>query len=492
MKPMLARLQPSLSTVAYRVAYVGLTLVVAVCLVLLATGRASAAPVVDGEFALTKNAQRIAPGPDGNMWVTFGGNGLGNEVARIAPDGTVTEFDNDSLAGAVGIVTGPDDKLWVTISTKVVRFDPASPTTPAPPTDVFAADIVQPQTIVNGPDGNLWTASADKVLRITPAGVVTPFTVVSGARGIASAGGLLWIADFGAQEIVSVTTAGVPTHYPIGGGLQEVAAGLDGQIGFTNPSNRVGRLVAGGSPLMTEATPGSDPFGIAFGADQAYWFAQPITNNLGRLTADGQYTQLGGLSAEAGPRYLAPGPGNTLWVALQGLNGNDAKKVARVSGLELPKPAAPISSITPAISKLKMSKKQFRVGDKRTAVVAQKRNRRGGKPVAVGTTIRFTLSAAADVRISFERKAAGRRNGSRCVKPKPRLHSHKRCTRWVKTDKALTRKGLSAGAQKVAFSGRIGRNALKPGTYRLTVVASIADRSSKAVRATFKILPPRR
>jgi len=490
---MLEQLRPSLSTVAYRLAYVGLTLVVAICLVLLASGRASAAPVVDGEFALTKNAQRIAPGPDGNMWVTFGGNGLGNEIARIAPDGTVTEFDNDSLAGAVGIVTGPDGKLWVTISTKVVRFDPASPATPALPTDVFAADIVQPQTIVNGPDGNLWTASADKVLRITPAGVVTPFTVVSGARGIASAGGLLWVADFGAQEIVSVTTAGAPTRYPIGGGLQEVAAGLDGQIGFTNPSNRVGRLVAGGSPLMTEATPGSDPFGIAFGADQAYWFAQPIANNLGRLTADGQYTQLSGFSAEAGPRYLAPGPGNTLWVTLQGLNGNDAKKVARVSGLEPPKPApAPISSIRPTISKLKLSKKRFRVGDKRTAVVAQKRNRRGGKPVAVGTTIRFTLSAAADVRISFERKAAGRRSGGRCVKPKPRLRSKKRCTRWIERGKALTRKGLSAGTQKIAFSGRIGRKALKPGAYRLTVVASTAGRSSKAIRATFKVLPPRR
>jgi virginiamycin B lyase len=472
MKPMLEQLRPSLSTVAYRVAYVGLSVVAAFCLVLLATGRAHAAPVVDGEFALTKNPQRIVQGPDGNMWVTFGGNGLGNEIARIAPNGTVTEYDNDSLAGAVGIVTGPDGKLWVTISTKVVRFDPASPTTPAPPADVFAADIVQPQTIVDGPDGNLWTASADKVLRITPAGVVTPFTVVTGARGIASAGGLLWIADFGAQEIVSVTTAGAPTRYPIGGGLQEVAAGPDGQIGFTNPSNRVGRLVAGGSPLMTEAIPGSDPFGIAFGADQAYWFAQPIANNLGRLTGDGQYTQLGGLSTEAGPRYLAPGPNNTLWVALQGLNGNDAMKVARVSGLEPPKSdPVPISSTRPKVSKLKLSKKRFRVGK--------------------GTKISFTLSAAADVRISFQRKAAGRRDGGRCVKPKPRLRSHKPCTRWVKVGK-LTRKDRPAGAQKISFSGRIGKKALKPGRYRLTLTAVADGRGSKPARAAFTVLAPSR
>jgi virginiamycin B lyase len=435
-----------------------LTLVVVICLVLLATGRAEAAPVVDGEFTLTKNPQRITQGPDGAMWVTFGGNGLGNEIARIATDGTVTEYDNDSLAGAIGIVSGPGDKLWVTIATKVVRFDPASPTTPAPPADVFAADIVQPQTIVNGPDGNLWTASADKVLRITPTGTITPFPVLTSARGIASSGDLLWVADFGAEEIVSVTTAGVPTRYPIGGGLQEVAGGLNGQIGFSNPSNRVGRLIAGGSPLMTEAAAGSDPFGVAFGADQAYWFAQPITNNLGRLTADGQYSQLGGFGAEGGPRYLAPGPNNTLWVALQGLNGNDAKKVARVSGLEPPNPApTPTSSTRPTISKLKLSKKRFRVGR--------------------GTKISFTLSEQATVRISFERKATGRR-GAR---------------RWVKLRKGLTRKGLKAGARRIAFSGRIGKRALKPGSYRPTVVATNANGAkSKPRRAPFTVLAPKK
>jgi virginiamycin B lyase len=468
-----------------------LTLVVAICLVLLATGRAQAAPVVDGEFDLTKNPQRIAQGPDGNMWVTFAGNGLGNEIARIAPNGAVTEYDNDSLAGATGIVTGPDGKLWVTISTKVVRFDPSSPTTPAPPGDVFPADIVQPQTIVNGPDGNLWTASADKVIRITPAGDDTSFTVLTNARGIASAGGLLWIADFGAEEIVSVTTAGAPTRFPIGGGLQEVAAGLNGQIGFTNPSNRVGRLVAGGSPLMTEVAPGSDPFGIAFGADQAYWFAQPITNNLGRLTADGQYTQLGGLSVAAGPRYLAPGPGNTLWVALQGLNGNDAKKVARVSGLEPPAP--PVAGVI-RIGGLKLVPKRFRVARKPTAVSARERGKaKARKQVPAGSSIHFTLSRAGEVRMTIERKVKGRRSSKRCVKPTRKLRGHKLCTRWVKAGRPLTRKGLAAGPQQIPFSGRIGRKALAPGSYRLTVSASVVPGPRPYVAKTtrFTVAPGR-
>jgi streptogramin lyase len=471
---MLERLQsPSLSTVAYRVAYVGLTLVVAICLVLLASGRAHAAPVVDGEFDVTGLPQRIAQGPDGNMWVTLAGV-TANEVAKITPDGTVTPVDNDSLDGAIGITAGPgDNMLWVTQSAKVTRFDPANPT--APGTPFPAADIGAPQTIVVGPDGNLWTASADKALRITPTGTVTPFTVLTAARGIAASGDLLWVVDFGAGELVSVTTDGTATHYPIGGNPQEVAGGLGGQVVATNPAppQRVVRLVPGGSPLPTEVAPGTDPFGIAFGADQAYWFAQAFGNDLGRLTADGQYTRLGGFSADAGPRYIAAGPGNTLWVALQGINGqaNTFTKVARVSGLEPPKPATPISSIAPKISKLELSKKRFRVGK--------------------GTKISFTLSEAANVRISFEHKASGRRNGGRCVKPKPRLRSNRHCTRWVKIGK-LTRKGLPAGARKIAFDGRIGKKALKPGSYRMTVTATVDRRRSKAARATFKILPPKR
>ncbi len=465
-----------------------LTLIVAICLVLLATGRAQAAPVVDGEFDVTGLPQRIAQGPDGNMWVTVA-SAAGNEVAKITPDGTVTPVDNDSLDGAIGITAGPGDgMLWVTQSTKVTRFDPANPTAPG---TAFPADIAAPQTIVVGPDGNLWTASADKVLRITPAGVATPFTVLTAARGIAASGDLLWVVDFGAGELVSVTTGGTATHYPIGGNPQEVAGGLGGQVVATNPAppQRVVRLVPGGSPLPTEVAPGTDPFGIAFGADQAYWFAQAFGNDLGRLTADGQYTRLGGFSADAGPRYVATGPGNTLWVALQGINGqaNTFTKVARVSGLE-PPVAVPISAKRIAIAGLRLAPKRFRVAKERTPVSARKRR---SKPAPAGTTIRFRLSEAGTVRLTVARKLPGRKSGKRCVAPTRKLRSHKRCNRFVKRGRTLVRKGLQPGAQAIPFSGRIGRKALKPGGYRLTAVAKDPDGlRSASKRASFAILPP--
>jgi virginiamycin B lyase len=465
MKAMLCRSHPSLSTLVYRAAYATLTLVAAICLALLAGDRAAAAPVVDGEFDVTGVPQRIAQGPDGNMWVTLAGAG-GNEVAKITPDGTVTPVDNDTLGGAIGITAGPGDgKLWVTQSTKVTRFDPANPTAPGTP---FPADIAAPQTIVVGPDGNLWTASADKVLRITPAGLATPFTVLTAARGIAASGDLLWVVDFAAAELVSVTTDGIATHHPIGGNPQEVAGGLGGQVVATNPAppQRVVRLVPGGSPLPTEVAPGADPFGIAFGADQAYWFAQAFGNDLGRLTADGRYTRLGGFSVDAGPRHIAAGPGNTLWVALQGINGqaNTATLVARVSGLEPPQPVAPLGP-PPRISKLRLSAKRFRVGAKRTVRVARRQP-------PVGTKIRFRLSEPATVRVLVQRKV-GRR--------------------WIQRGRMLVRRDLRQGARTIAYSGRIGKSVLQPGRHRVVLTARDADGLvSNRPRARFRIVAPAR
>lgn len=491
---MLQQLRPSLSTMAYWVAYVMLALVAATCLALSASGRAHAAPVVDGEFDLTKNPQRIAQGP-GGVWVTFASNGVGNEIARIAPDGDVTEFDVDTLAGATGIAAGPNGRMWVTISGKLGHFDPSDPVGTA--TAIPVAEVGQ-SDIAAGPDGNLWTPNVNKLVRVTPAGAATEFQILSNASRVVAAADAIWVADFGGGEIVRVTTDGTPTRFAVGGSPQGVAVGLGGQVGYTNPGtspHTAGRVLAGGGFVTTNVAPGTDPFGIAFGADQAYWFAQPFGNNLGRLTADGAYSQLGGFSAEAGPRFVVAGPGNTLWVALQGLNGNDANKVARVSGLEPPVVAEPISAKRIAIAGLRLVPKRFRVAKRPTPVSARKRGKgKAKKQVPVGSSIRFRLSQAGTVRLAIERRLPGRRANGRCVAPKPKLSGRKRCQRFVKVGKTMTRKNLPAGAQRIAFSGRIGRKALKPGTYRLTASATptVGIRPYVARRTTFIVLAPKR
>jgi len=452
---------------------------VALGALLAATSASVAAPAVDGEFAVSGKPGYIALGPDGNLWAVLSGSAQNNDVARISPAGVVEEFDVPALAGAVGIAAGPDGNLWVTRAAKVASFAPANP---ARATEFAVADLAAPRDIVAGPDGNLWAASGDKLVRIPPANPVgyTAFMIAGlDARGLAADGERLWIASFGNGTIYSATTAGVATPHPVGGGPQEVGAGAGGQVAFSNPgsnSQTVGRLMSGGSPLTTPA-PG-DPFGVAFGSDQAYWFAQFASDDLGRLSADGEYSRLTGLSAGSGPRQIAASPGNTLWVSLE-----TAGKVARVTGVE-PVGPRPISGRAFGIAGLKVTPKRFRVAKARTPIVSQ--NRRGKREPA-GTRIRFRLNEVATVRMKIEHKLSGRRAGRRCVAPKPQLRSRRRCARFVRRG-TLVRKSLAAGTQRVAFSGRIGGKALKPGRYRLTAVATADGERSKRLRAAFAVV----
>ena len=138
-------------------------------------------------------------------------------------------------------------------------------------------------------------------------------------------------------------------------------------------------------------------------------------------------------------------------------------------------PAPPIATLT--ASGFRVAHKRFRVAKGRTALVAR---------TPKGTTFVFKLSAAATSRIEIERKLPGRRKGKRCVAPRKTLK--KKCTRYVKAG-TLTRKKTKAGTNKVPFTGRLGRRALKPGTYRATLTASTASGlRSKPLRLTFRVV----
>ncbi len=89
--------------------------------------------------------------------------------------------------------------------------------------------------------------------------------------------------------------------------------------------------------------------------------------------------------------------------------------------------------------------------------------------VGARASIRFTLTEAARVRMRVERALAGKRRGRSCVKPTRRLRRARSCTRYVSAG-TITASGRP-GANRVPFTGRIGRRALRPGRYRLTVTA---------------------
>src|SRR3954452_6086916 len=92
---------------------------------------ALAAPAVDGEFDVKGVPHHLTLGPDGNVWVAHDTED-GFDVAKVEPDGHVTEYDVSNLTSPNGIVTGSDGKLWASQINGVVRFSTQDPETGTP------------------------------------------------------------------------------------------------------------------------------------------------------------------------------------------------------------------------------------------------------------------------------------------------------------------------------------------------------------------------
>jgi alpha-tubulin suppressor-like RCC1 family protein len=164
-----------------------------------------------------------------------------------------------------------------------------------------------------------------------------------------------------------------------------------------------------------------------------------------------------------------------------------AQKLKEALGSEILPPAAPgpvletapVAPLLLTITHAIISSTPFRVGKGATAISAS---------APVGTTIRLTLSAAAKVQIALTSSASGLRHGSLCVAPSAHLiKAHaKHCTRTL-TVGTLTRAHEAAGADQIAFTGRIGRRALKAGAYHAILSASNAQSTAKPVTLSFTV-----
>jgi uncharacterized delta-60 repeat protein len=114
-----------------------------------------------------------------------------------------------------------------------------------------------------------------------------------------------------------------------------------------------------------------------------------------------------------------------------------------------------------SLSSLKLTNRTFAVGRRSTAKLGQAQTARSRKR---GTAFVFSLNRAATVTI--------------------------RIKRLRHADKVLKLKRLSnAGRNRVGFSGRVGRHALRPGRYRATLTATdTAGSRSKAQAITFRLV----
>ena len=180
------------------------------------------------EFELSSEGHRpqaIAPGPDGNLWVS---EVIKHKIVKITPAGQITEFPVPSKSVGViqGIAAGPDGAIWFTSREEnmIRRMTTAGEfKIPSGAADKNSPVVGSwPREIAQGPDGNLWFAEmgANKIARITPKGEITefplptpdskPYCVVSGPDKA------LWFTESGVDKIGRIDPkSGTITEFPL-------------------------------------------------------------------------------------------------------------------------------------------------------------------------------------------------------------------------------------------------------------------------------------
>jgi hypothetical protein len=88
----------------------------------------------------------------------------------------------------------------------------------------------------------------------------------------------------------------------------------------------------------------------------------------------------------------------------------------------------------------------------------------------VGTEVTFTMSGGRAAEFSVARRVRGRKVGKLCKRKTHVNAAHKKCAFYVPVKGLFTQPG-TVGSNHFVFSGRIGGKRLKPGGYKLSVLA---------------------
>jgi len=209
--------------------------------------------------------------------------------------------------------------------------------------DGTTAFTVVPRDIAFGPDGNMYIShrSARRIQKLTPDGVMS--VVAGGGEDDTSDGipataadigyvddidigsdGSIYIADIFDVRKVSpdgIITSVVRLPHTPGGGINGVAISPDGNLIFSTGKNIIykyspdGKLsIMAGGGTGGDGGPATsakliDPQGIAFGADDSYYFAENGTKRIRKVGPDGIISTIaGGNSAAEAPLYGDNGP----------------------------------------------------------------------------------------------------------------------------------------------------------------------------------------
>lgn len=270
----------------------------------------------------------IARSNDNTLWYTNSG---GNSIAKISPEGTLTEYAlPTAAAGPFDIAVGADGNIWFTEfdANRIGRITPSGVITEFQ----VPTAASQPRGIAAGPDGNIWFTqiAGAKIGRITPSGVITEFTIPwssAAPRGIAAGpDGNLWFTDSGARVIGRVTPSGSFTSFSIpwsSDNARAIQPGPDGNMWFVESTgNRLGRVTLTGS-MTAFALPraGTAPLGITAGPGNSMWYTGSSASRIGRIdVANGQITEYRMPTAGSAPTGLVSDTAGNLWVTANAAN----------------------------------------------------------------------------------------------------------------------------------------------------------------------------
>jgi streptogramin lyase len=231
----------------------------------------------------------MTAGPDGNLWFTEEER---NQIGRITPSGTITEFAIPTPnSDPQGIAAARDGNLWFTESgaSQIGRITPSGTITEF----TIPAFTSEPLEITAGPDGNLWftESSANEIGQLTPVntGVLNSITVPANATVTTPAPNSITFPAGSTIPSGFVLPAGTITEFAIGtadSGASGITAGPDGNLWFTEDfANQIGRITPSGT--ITEfaiPTYSSFPTEITAGSDGSLWFTEFFGNQIGRIT----------------------------------------------------------------------------------------------------------------------------------------------------------------------------------------------------------------